>query len=322
MTISIIQEDFFRLKVLYQPAEPPESGKRRTFAAKIRQIHTMLKHQPLFSVLFLCFFFGRALGQVNPPPLLKPTDSLFLVVKENSKILMHTVKPKQTLFSISRFYGLSVEEILENNPQLADATSVPLGLKVAIPVPNRAIKRYKKADFNPKKNTPIYYQVQAGDNLYHICKRYFNMELDSIVKRNRLKNNSIKPGQLLMVGWLGTEGIPVEWRPARPVTQGGVLQTRYEELKVKMKEYSVQGVCFWQKESRETGHLYALHREAAIGSIIAVSNPMYNVTVYCKVVGRIPDGHDSNVVVIVSPEAARKLGAIDPRFFVKLKYLK
>jgi rare lipoprotein A (peptidoglycan hydrolase) len=68
--------------------------------------------------------------------------------------------------------------------------------------------------------------------------------------------------------------------------------------------------------------LYALHRDAAIGTIISVTNPMSNRTVYAKVIARVPDGYERNVEVILSPEAARKIGALDPKFFVKVKYFK
>ena len=57
------------------------------------------------------------------------------------------------------------------------------------------------------------------------------------------------------------------------------------------------------------------------GTIIEVLNPMTNRTVYVKVIGKIPDtAYRDEVAVILSPLAAKLLGAIDPRFFVKVKY--
>jgi len=44
--------------------------------------------------------------------------------------------------------------------------------------------------------------------------------------------------------------------------------------------------------------------------------------IYAKVIGRIPEAYERNIEVVLSPEAARKLGARDPRFFVKTTYLK
>jgi hypothetical protein len=279
--------------------------------------------QPLLT--FVCFFLclsSLRSQEESRPIMLGAKDSLLLIVQDGKKIILHTIKPKQTLFSLSKFYSLTLEELYDFNPQFRTDPTVHVGAKVKIPIPNRAIKRYKTKGFVKSQNTPIYYLVQPGDNMYQICKRYFDMPVDSIVKRNRLKDKRITPGQLILMGWMGVEGIPLEWRPARTFAESGALKTRYDDEKKKLKEVVSQGVCFWQKDSKEKGSLYALHRDAAIGTIIAVTNPMYDHTIYAKVIGRIPEGYERNVEVVLSPEAARKIGARDPRFFVKVKYLK
>lgn len=274
--------------------------------------------------LLLYFFFPLLLqGQEEQlTPLLTSRDSLLLTVEDNKKFIHHPIKAKHTLFSISKYYHIGLEHLYETNPIFRTDPTLRIKTYVKIPIPNKAIKRYKSSDFIPSENVSIYYVVQPGDNLYQISKRYFDMPVDSVAKRNRLKNNSIRPGQRLHMGWMGLEGVHPDWRPVRPVTESDVLKNRYKEEKKSKKENSSQGVCFWPKDSREKGSLYALHREAGIGTIISVNNPMGNRTVYAKVIGRIPEGHERNIEVILSPEAARKLGARDPRFFVKTKYLK
>lgn len=255
-------------------------------------------------------------------PLLTAKDSLFLTFANGKKYVSHPVKAKQTLYAIGRYYSISLEELYENNPQFRTDPNLRAGMRVKIPVPNLAIKRYKTKKFIGSKNTPIYYKVQEGDNLYQICKRNFDMPVDSVAKRNNLKNSSIRPGQLLLIAWMGTEGVLPEWRPARQYTASDALRAKYEEAKTKRREVDSQGVCFWQKDSKEKGDLYALHREAAIGTPICVINPMGGRLVYAKVIGRIPEGYERNIEVVLSPEAARNIGARDPRFFVKVKFLK
>lgn len=281
-------------------------------------------HLP-FCLLFFLYLSPAVFGQTDvaeKPLILSPKDSLWLIVEEEKKYILHPVKPKQTLFSIARFYSLSLADLFEYNPAMRDDPTLHTGSRVKIPIPNRAIKRYKTSGFAASKNTSIYYIVQPGDNLYQISKRNFDMPVDSVSKRNKLKNNNIRPGQLLHVGWMGTEGVHEDWRPKKEATASDALKARYQEDKKKRREVDSQGVCFWQKDSKEKDDLYALHREAAIGTPIAVTNPMFNRTVYAKVIGRIPDGYERNVEVILSPDAARKLGAKDPRFFTKVKYLK
>ncbi len=283
---------------------------------------------PLFIAIFMVLpGFGQTTSPPPAPkeqtvPLLTNKDSLFLTVAEGKKFLQHPVKAKQTLFSLARYYGITLQELYEFNAQFRTDPTLHVGSRVKIPIPNRALKRYKNSKFVTSRNVPVYYVVQQGDNLYQICKRNFGMPVDSIAKRNRLKDNNIRPGQLLLVAWMGVDGIPADWRPVRTFTKSDALKSRFEEEKKHKREGISQGVCFWQKDSKEKGDLYAMHREADIGTIMAVTNPMGGRTVYAKVIGRIPSGYESNIEVILSPEAARNLGARDPRFFVKVKFLK
>lgn len=281
-----------------------------------------MKKTPLF-VCFLLFFAPWLSSQEErPSPLLESRDSLLMIIEEGKKVILHPIKPKQTLFSISRYYSLDLEELFAINPGFRDDPTLHIGAKVKIPIPNMAIKRYKGSGFVAAKNVPIYYVVQPGDNLYQISKRYFEMPVDSIAKRNRLKDNNIRPGQRLHIGWMGIEGIQSDWRPVRPATESDALKSRFKEHQKNKKEVSSQGVCYWPKDSKEKGSLYALHRDATIGTIIQVNNPMNSRIVYAKVIGRIPDAYERNVEVVLSPDAAQKLGARDPRFFVKTTYLK
>jgi LysM repeat protein len=278
----------------------------------------------------LCFFYLTfpilAKGQEENqqlPTYLTSKDSLFMTVNDaGQKLIEHPIKAKQTLFAIAKFYSLGLEELYEHNPSLQTNTALKVGQRIKIPIPNLAIRRYKNKGFVVSKNSPIYYVVQDGETLYQICKRHFGMPVDSILKRNNLKTNSIKPGQLILMGWMGTEGVPLKWRKGKPAATSTDLKTVFEKEKTKLKEASASGICFWQKDSNEKGDLYALHREAAIGTSIAVTNPMTKKSVFAKVIGRIPDGYDKNTEIVLSPAAARAIGAKDPKFFVKTRYLK
>jgi LysM repeat protein len=277
---------------------------------------------------FLCLLIWLlvahlAWGQTErPTPLLTSKDSILLTVEGGKKFIYHPVKARHTLFSISRYYQIGLEELFDHNPDFRNDPTLKAGTRIKIPVPNKAIKRYKSSSFIASKNISIYYIVQPGDNLYQIAKRYFEMPVDSVLKRNKLKSNNLKPGQRLHMGWMGIEGIHTDWRASNPSPESEALKVHFQEDKKGRKEVVGQGVCYWPKDSKEKGSLYALHREAALGTVIHVNNPMNNRSVYAKVIGRIPTGYERNVEVVLSPEAALKLGARDPRFFVKTKYLK
>ncbi|MCC6458968.1 MAG: LysM peptidoglycan-binding domain-containing protein [Saprospiraceae bacterium] len=258
----------------------------------------------------------------SPASLLTPQDSVFLTVENGNKIIHHHVKPKQTLFALAQFYGLSLQELYEIHPEFQTAPTLKVESVISIPVPNRVIRRYKGKNFSPAKFASIYYVVGVGDNLFGICKRHFNMPVDTIMKRNRMKSENIRPGQRIHMGWMSLDGVEASWRSSVAPTTGGTYQLRFDEDKKSHKEMVSQGVCFWQRDSNEKGDLYALHREAGIGTVMAVTNPMSRRTVFAKVIGRIPAGYESNIEVILSPAAARQIGARDPRFFVKLRFLR
>ncbi len=274
--------------------------------------------------LALLVFSGRLAATGDSLNYLTAKDTIFLSIGAfEEKYFEHFIAPKQTLFSLARFYGLSVEELYYCNPGLKDQT-VRAGMPIRVPVPNAAIKRYMESGFNPRENVPVFYSVKRGDTMFRIAKVYFRMPLELLMARNNMAGHGLKEGQQLHVGWISVQGIPDSLRQHA----GGPLARRNAALrKIYMyesagkKQYDGQGVAFWQKASKEDSDLYALHRHAPANSIIEVLNPMNNRTVYVKVIGKIPDtAYRDEVVVVLSPLSAKLLGAIDPRFFVKVKY--
>lgn len=241
------------------------------------------------------------------------------------KMVEHRMKQKQTLYSLARFYGISVEELYLYNPGLKEKT-VSTGQLVQVPVPNAAIKRYKEKGFVSKDHAPVYYMVRKGDTMYRISKVHFRMPADTIKQRNKLSSDVLKEGQMLLVGWMSVKGVPEDLRGSADsaLDRGSAaLGKLYQMEATAKKEYNQHGKAFWQKNSKEDSNLYALHRDAPLNSIIRVTNPMNNGVVYVKVIGRIPDTvYEKEVIVVLSPMAAKQLGAQDIRFFARVRYFK
>jgi LysM repeat protein len=279
--------------------------------------------QLLFFILLASPFLSKAYtgDSLN---YLTPKDTIFLSIGYfGEKYFIHEMAPKQTLYSLARFYGLSTQELLYFNPGL-QPTAVKVGSQVRVPIPNRAIKRYKTDGFIAEEHVPVYYMVKKGDTMYRIAKQHFRMPVETVMQRNQLFDHTLKPDQLLHMGWLSMQGIPDSLRKevAGPLERRnrGLRKSYYQQLG-KKKEYESQGVAAWTKEHKEKSDFYALHRSAPINSIISVHNPMNRRTVYVKVIGRIPDrAYKDDVVVVLSPLSAELLGALDPRFFVRIKY--
>jgi LysM repeat protein len=284
----------------------------------------MMKH--LLS-LILAVFYTALTAQPNqtkptrgPKVLLSSKDTLYLTIDEGKKIIHHRAKPKQTLFSLAQFYCLGLDELYEFNPRYRTDPTLKVGQLVAIPTPNIAVKRYKRKGFKNSQHTPVYYVVQPGDNLYQISRRNFDMPVDSVKARNKLKSDNLVPGQLLHIGWIGTEGFQASWRTEKKAETVEALAGHFEEQNTKLKEMVSQGICTWTNDETDAQDLYALHREAAIGSVLAVTNPANRKTVYAKVIGRIPPTFSKRTEVVLSLGAAQKIGATEPEFLTKLKY--
>ena len=89
-------------------------------------------------------------------------DSIEVRLIENRKFLFHKTLPKQTLFSISNFYGVSVDDIFALNPDIKEK-GLTIGQMVKIDLPEKAIIKSRKKGFYRWKHAPIVYEVvQAG----------------------------------------------------------------------------------------------------------------------------------------------------------------
>ena len=255
---------------------------------------------------------------------LTPGDTIFLSLDYfGQKSFQHDVREGQTLFAISRFYGLSVEELYFFNPGLKDGV-VHLGQKIIIPIPNRAILRYRPARFDSSRYAPIFYMVKRGDTMFNICKRQFRMPIDTIVKRNNLTDIHLRPGQLIHLGWMNINGIPESFHQANldPIARrNAAMREIFHRTNAEKEMLEHKGAAVWKKDSKEDSDFYALHRFAPLNAVIEVENPMTKRIVYVKVIGKIPDrAYDDEVVIVLSPLSAKALGAKDPRFFVRVSY--
>ncbi|MFK7771330.1 MAG: LysM peptidoglycan-binding domain-containing protein [Saprospiraceae bacterium] len=277
-------------------------------------------------LLFSCLIFAH---QGDSLTYLTAQDSVFLTVNEsNQKIIVHQLEKKQTMYSLAKFYGLEFNEVMYYNEELETVSDISVGTYINIPIPNKAIKRYQRSDFDPTKHASIYYKVKKGDTLYGIAKRMFRMPVEDIQQRNNLEGNDLKLGQYLHVGWISTEGIPREYRKLKPVPpewQASQLNERhYLQAKGIKFEKTESGVAAWNKNSKTEGKLTALHSSAPINSIIEVTNTMNNRSIYLKVIGRPSSKvyYGPNVKVILTPKVAKMLGARDHRFYTIIKSLR
>ena len=103
----------------------------------------------------------------------------------------YIVKSGDTLWSIAKKYGLSVDELKRLNNLSSNALSIGQVLKI-------------KEDTIPEGTTPSEdtYIVKSGDTLYGIAK-FFGLSVDELKRLNNLTSNMLSIGQVLKVKDMG-----------------------------------------------------------------------------------------------------------------------
>jgi len=93
----------------------------------------------------------------------------------------YIVKSGDSLYSIAKKYGITVDEIKNKNNLKSNLLSI--GQKLDIPT---------------KENVTNEYVVKSGDSLYSIARKY-NVTVDDIKRKNNLSSNLLSIGQKLII---------------------------------------------------------------------------------------------------------------------------
>ncbi len=253
---------------------------------------------------------------------------LIVSVGQNAqKTFNHILKENQTLYSLSKFYGVNLEDIYYHNPNLKTKT-LTINQPISIPVTNKAIVRKYDESLDRSMHVPLVYIVRQGETIYTISRTYFRMAPELFLRNNEMESADLTVGDSLLVGWLPIDGI------SNNQSKQSSIQAYYskenEPLRLKYnKQAKIQspakedGIAYWQMTGTAKGktNFYVLHRTAKQGSVIRLTNPMSGRTLYAKVTGSIPDSsYDPAIKVVITPSLAKALGALDKKFHVKIAY--
>lgn len=130
------------------------------------------------------------------------------VERKNGKVyVQHRVEPKETLYALSRKYGVSVAQIVDSNPSVE--TTINVGQLVLIPrkyaAAPPAVKQAPAAGtasnrtFTVNSRGEKLHQVEPQQTLYSISRMHA-VKVDDIKRWNNLPDNTISVGALLIVG--------------------------------------------------------------------------------------------------------------------------
>ena len=256
---------------------------------------------------------------------LTPRDSVVLEIDaDQRKYTTHTFAPKQTVYSLGRFYAQDIDQIYALNPELASAPPA-IGQRVRVAVPNVAIVRFRRPGFRRAAYAPVYYAVQPGQTADYVAKSVFRMPVDTLLSVNGLESHTLSPGQLLQVGWIPVDGAavnrePVELAPLQRVNLRN--QGRYRAQDSTAVGPRRRGVASWVPGTGEvSGQLFALYGGVAPGTYLKLVNTANGRSAYVKVIGAPTDEEvrRERIDLTVSATAARLLGAGRSNFYATIE---
>ncbi|MEX1239785.1 MAG: LysM peptidoglycan-binding domain-containing protein [Cyclobacteriaceae bacterium] len=275
---------------------------------------------------------------------------------------VHKVAPKETLYSISRTYQVSMEDIKAWNNMTDNALSI--GQELIIRKSNTTAAR---TTLPPQQEKPVivskkgYHTVQPKETLFSIARQY-GVTIDQLKEWNHLEGSALdigenlyvsrpeagdtKPQEVTVTQPAVTVRPPDETRsepketPSAPVKKTPVLKNTAPATTPESRGQSAESIRISESlksgdeiiedglaeliEGTEANRKYlALHRTAPMGTILKVRNEMNNREVFVRVMGKLPDtALTDRLIIRISKSAYDRLGAIDPRFRVEVTYYK
>jgi LysM repeat protein/ABC-type branched-subunit amino acid transport system substrate-binding protein len=145
------------------------------------------------AALTVILHFYPAVAQEPGVSVVRSTEKVIL----NGKLYyIHTVQKGQTLYSISRAYGVSETELKNENPAIVSEMIKP-GQALRIPI-KTYIQRSGDEPEKPGKDDFIYHKVKQGQTIYFISKKY-NVPIDILYRFNEDLKEGLKTGQVLKI---------------------------------------------------------------------------------------------------------------------------
>jgi LysM repeat protein len=223
----------------------------------------------------------------TPAPV--ASNRTFTVNERGEKL--HTIEPKQTLYSLSRMYAVTVDDIKRWNNLTTNNIEIGTQLIVGKGATTTASKK------------PIY--VPEAD--------------DEVAKPATAATTA---GSTTNSDATVTTAVFESSKPGAATVNEREESTTSDEPVSGVKKIAESGMAEMIDPKADTNKYLALHKTAPIGTIMQVKNAMNGQVVYVRVIGKLPEtGANNNVVVKISKKAYQKLGAVDQRFRVDLSYM-
>ena len=272
-----------------------------------------------------------------------------IVAGSNNSVneINHLVDVGETLYAISRKYGVTVEQLKSWNELTSNELSVGQNLVVMVeditaetPIQTLVPETETSLD---KSEISTFHIVTEKETLYSISRQY-NISVYDLKTWNDLSDNNLSIGQRLLLkgdSSVTTAGLkePVQEQEGTshvretldsaeteltPVIDASTV-TEFNSRVVTegaLQKVLEEGMAQVIENSTDTKKYLALHRSADVGTVMRVKNLMNNLIIYVRVVGKLPGtGPNDNLLLKISRTAFERLGGIDQQFPVEVSYI-
>ena len=155
----------------------------------------------------------KANPQIKDPNKIYPGQQIRVPVSDSGELFAYTVKKGDTMWSIAKRFGVSLESLIRANPKIKDPNKIYPGQTVYVPAkaatpappapPAPPMPPAPPAPEAPLANNGRLYIIKAGDTFFNIAQR-FALNLESLILANpQIKNcDRLTPGmQIYLNGY-------------------------------------------------------------------------------------------------------------------------
>ncbi|WNB17493.1 LysM peptidoglycan-binding domain-containing protein [Marivirga arenosa] len=117
-------------------------------------------------------------------------------IQNSANVKKHKVNAGETIYSISRKYEISQDDIMEWNN--LTSTTLDIGQELIVSEPSQKVTETENIAVKQDNVENVIHIVDLGETIYSISKKY-DITQSQIIKLNSLENNNIDVGQKLII---------------------------------------------------------------------------------------------------------------------------
>ena len=212
-----------------------------------------------------------------------PFDTKKVIENNKFPMIEHIVKEKETLYAISKLYGVTIDDIKAWNH--LDNSDIKIGSVLLIRKQNAG-------------------ESLASSSENKVVKKENETELPKSIET---KTEDKKTSEIIPL--IPTTETPKSIETPQTTKASGpqreLEQKFIEDIKSGKTAHTTNATIAWIPTTSDNKNFYALHKTAPIGSTIKVSNLVNKRVVFVKVLGKLPETADNNNVTMRMSLAAK-----------------